>query len=87
MKLSGYCVISPRTAAGASVLLSKHDVKRANAECGNSFSHFHAFEEKNGGRRLTERHGETLVGFNGAGAGAPGAVGGASSPADSQIET
>lgn len=50
----------------------------------HSFSHFHAFEEKKkGGRRLTERHGETLVGFNGAVAGAPGAVGGARSPADS----
>lgn len=45
------------------------------------FSDFHAFE---GGRkeRLIEHHGETLVGFNGAVAGAPGAVGGARSPAD-----
>lgn len=48
---------------------------------------FVLLRRKKGGRRLMEHHGETLVGFNGAVAGAPGAVGGARSPADSKIET
>lgn len=47
------------------------------------FSEFHAFEGgKNRKERLIEHHGETLVGFNGAVSGAPGAVRGARSPAD-----